>query len=165
MLGNQSIVNSWNEWDELEEVVVGLANHANFEPTEPGNHPKLRDPNLAHRVPFPVGPKSQATIEKANEELAGFASLLESHHVKVRRPELHDFSTSIKTPNFEVNNQYCAVCPRDVMITFGNEILEATMSRRARFFEYLPYRKLIYEYWNQDPNMVWNATPKPSMAD
>ena len=39
------------------------------------------------------------------------------------------------------------------------------MSRRARFFEYLPYRKLVYEYWQSDPHMIWNAAPKPTMAD
>ena len=83
----------------------------------------------------------------------------------VRRPEQFDFTKSIKTPYFEVANQYCGVCPRDVMITFGNEILEATMSKRARFFEYLPYRKLVYEYWNKDEHMIWNAAPKPTMQD
>ena len=91
--------------------------------------------------------------------------MLESQNVKVRRPAAHDFTTPVRTPTFEVPNQYCAVCPRDVLITLGNEILEATMSRRARFFEYLPYRKLIYEYWNEDPGSVWTTAPKPTMAD
>ena len=46
LVNNQPIVNAWNEWDELlrtanlggEEVVVGIADYANFEPTEPGSH-------------------------------------------------------------------------------------------------------------------------------
>lgn len=83
----------------------------------------------------------------------------------MRRPEPHDFSTPVQTPGFEVENQYCAVCPRDVMITMGNEIIEATMSRRARYFEYQPYRKLVYEYWNADPRVGWTTAPKPSMTD
>ena len=99
-------------------------------------------------------------IEKTNEELAGFTALLESQGVTVHRPEPQDFSQAVRTPDFDIQNQYCAVCPRDVMITFGNEILEALMSRRARFFEYLPYRKLVYQYWNTDPNMIWNTAPK-----
>ncbi len=164
-MNNAKIVNAWNEWDPLEEVVVGSADQACFEPTEPGSHPKLRDSAIADQIPFPGGPKPQAMLDKTNEELAGFAALLESQGVKVRRPEPQDFSQAIQTPDFTVANQYCAVCPRDVMITFGNEILEATMSRRARFFEYLPYRKLVYEYWHADPQMIWNAAPKPSMAD
>ncbi len=164
-MNQKPIVNSWNEWDELEEVIVGIADNACFDPTEPASHPKLRDSKVADIIPFPSGQKSQAVINKANEELAGFTSLLESHGVKVHRPEIHNFSSSVKTPDFEVQNQYCAVCPRDVMITFGNEILEATMSRRSRFFEYLPYRKLIYNYWYEDPNMIWNTAPKPTMSD
>ena len=164
-MSHTKIVNAWNEWDPLEEVVVGSADQACFEPTEPSSHPKLRDSRIADQIPFPSGLKPQAMIEKTNEELAGFAALLESQGVKVRRPEPQDFSLAVQTPDFTVANQYCAVCPRDVMITFGNEILEATMSRRSRFFEYLPYRKLVYEYWHADPNMVWNAAPKPSMAD
>ncbi len=159
------IVNAWNEWDELEEMVVGIADDANFEPTEPGNRPALRDKKIAENFPFPRGPKKQAVTDKANEELNGLAALLESHGVTVRRPEKHNFGAAVKTPLFEVENQYCAVCPRDVMITFGNEILEATMSRRGRFFEYLPYRKLVYEYWQNDPSMIWNAAPKPTMQD
>lgn len=162
---SQPIVSAWNEWDPLEEVVVGIADAACFEPTEPGNRPKFRDKLLNEVMPFPIGPKKQAVIDAANEELQGLASLLESQGVTVRWPERHDFTTPLKTPDFEAPNQYCSVCPRDVMITFGNEILEATMSRRARFFEYRPYRKLVYEYWNRDQQMIWNAAPKPSMHD
>jgi len=58
-----------------EEVVVGSADRAYFEPMEPGSHPKLRDSKLADIIPFPGGPKSQEMIGKANEELAGFVSL------------------------------------------------------------------------------------------
>ncbi|MET4672846.1 glycine amidinotransferase [Streptomyces sp. PvR018] len=156
------IVNSWNEWDTLREMVVGSADNACFEPAEPGSRPAIRN---APDQPFPTGPKSKEAIDLANEELAGLARLLESQGVTVRRPETHDFSAPVTTPDFEVENQYCAVCPRDVMITMGNEIIEATMSRRARYFEYQPYRKLVYEYWNADPRVGWTTAPKPSMKD
>lgn len=156
-------VNAWNEWDPLEEIIVGSADKAQFEPTEPGSRPSVR--NAPPGTPFPQGPKSAEMVDAANEELNGLASLLESQGVTVRRPEPHDFSKPVRTPEFEVENQYCAVCPRDVMITLGNEIVEATMSRRARFFEYQPYRKLVYEYWNADPRVGWTTAPKPSMND
>ncbi|MFE2409328.1 glycine amidinotransferase [Kitasatospora sp. NPDC057904] len=157
------IVNSWNEWDPLREIVVGSADGAHFEPTEPGNRPTVR--NAPAGTPFPTGPKSPEAIDRANEELAGLAALLESRGITVRRPEPHDFGTPVRTPDFEVPNQYCAVCPRDVMITVGHEIIEATMSRRARYFEYRPFRKLVYEYWNADPRVTWTTAPKPSMDD
>lgn len=156
------IVNSWNEWDTLREMVVGSATGAYFEPTEPGTRPQIRN---RPDTPFPSGPKSDEAIAAANEELDGLARLLESQGVTVRRPEAYDFGRPLRTPHFEVENQYCAVCPRDVMITLGNEILEATMSRRARYFEYEPYRKLVYAYWEADPRMSWAVAPKPTMAD
>ncbi len=158
-----AVVNSWNEWDPLEETVVGTADGACFEPTEPGNHPQVR--NATPDTVFPTGPKSRETIERANEELAGLVALLESHGVKVRRPKPHDFNRRVVTPDFSVENQYCAVCPRDVMIAIGNEIIEAPMSRRARYFEYEAYRELVYEYWRTDANVVWTTAPKPSMRD
>jgi glycine amidinotransferase len=162
MSGPVKLVNSWNEWDPLEEVIVGIADNAYYEPTEPGSKPQVRN---RPQAPFPTGPKPREAIDRANEELAGLAALLESRGVTVRRPEPYDFSSPLRTPAFEVPNQYCSVCPRDVMITLGDEILEATMSRRARYFEYQVYRKLVYEYWNSDPAMTWAVGPKPSMAD
>lgn len=159
-----SIVNSWNEWDPLREIVVGSADGACYEPTEPGCRPQVRGV-APGTVPFPRGPKPPEVIEKANEELAGLVSLFESRGVVVRRPQPFDQSGPLLTPTFAVENQYCTVCPRDVMITIGNEVVEATMSRRARYFEFLAYRKLVYEYWAADPGMVWTVMPKPTMAD
>lgn len=156
------VVNSWNEWDTLQEIVVGSADGAAFEPVEPGNRPQVRDANGA---PFPTGPKSAEAVALANEELDGLAALLTAQGVTVRRPDTSDFSLPVRTPHFEVDSQYCAVCPRDVMITLGNEIVEAPMSRRGRYFEYEPYRRLVYEYWESDPRVSWTVAPKPTMSD
>lgn len=157
------VVNSWNEWDPLEEIVVGRADGAWFEPTEPGHRPALRGPDR-HR-PFPTGPKPAETIARANDELDGLVDLLQTLGVTVRRPAVAGFGAPVSTPAFTVENQYCSVCPRDVLITLGNQILEATMSRRSRFFEYLPYRDLVRHYWTADPRVSWTAAPKPSMAE
>lgn len=46
--------------------------------------------------------------------------------------------------------------PRDVLIVFGNEIVEASMAWRPRYFEFRPYRKLIKEYFRAK----WTAVPK-----
>lgn len=156
-------VNSWNEWDPLQEIVVGTADRACYEPAEPGYRPQMRGQSLA--TPFPTGPKPQDTIDAANEQLNGLATLLQSRGVTVRRPAAPDFSLPLRTPTFSVENQYCATCPRDVVITIGNEIIEAPMSRRARYFEFLAYRELVYEYWNSDTRVTWTAAPKPSMVD
>ena len=155
-------VNSWNEWDPLQEIVVGSADNACFEPVEPGYRPVQR--GVSSHEPFPSGRKAQLTIERANEELDGLVALLESRGITVRRPATVDWSAPVRTPTFEVSNQYCSVCPRDVVITLGHEIVEAPMSRRARYFEYLAYRALVQQYWSSDPDVTWTVAPKPSMA-
>src|SRR6266568_6487437 len=157
------IVNSWNEWDPLREVVVGAADHACFEPTEPGSRPRMRGASAAQA--FPTGPKPHDMTARANAELDGLADLLTEHGVAVRRPAPHDFAQPVTTPTFTIGSQYCAVCPRDVMITVGHEIVEATMSRRARYFEYLAYRSIVYACWHADPATIWTTAPKPTMAE
>ena len=157
-----TVVSSWNEWDPLREVVVGSAAGACFEPTEPGCVPRLRDGSGG---PFPTGPKPEEMVALAEAELDGLATLLASRGIVVRRPAPVEFARPVATPHFEVAGGYCSVCPRDVLITFGNEVVEAPMSRRARYFEHLAYRDLLTGYWNTDPDMLWTVAPKPTMAD
>ena len=45
----------------------------------------------------------------------------------------------------------------------GDEIIEAPMAWRSRFFEYRAYRPLIKEYFKQGAK--WTAAPKPQMCD
>ena len=85
--------------------------------------------------------------------------------MKVRRPEVTpgDFSQSYETPDFKCSNGLYAAMPRDILIVVGNEIIEAPMAWRSRFFEYRPFRKLIKEYFHQGAK--WTAAPKPHMSD
>lgn len=69
----------------------------------------------------------------------------------------------LKTPDWEVPCGNSATCPRDSIIVFGNEIVEATMSIRGRFFEYRPYRSLIQEYWRG--GAAWTSAPRPLLRD
>ncbi len=53
--------------------------------------------------------------------------------------------------------------PRDILLTVGDEIIEAPMAWRARFFEYRAYRSLIKEYFRA--GATWTTAPKPQMSD
>ena len=48
-------------------------------------------------------------------------------------------------------------------MVIGDEIIEAPMAWRSRFFEYRAYRPLIKEYFKQGAR--WTTAPKPQMAD
>jgi glycine amidinotransferase len=86
--------------------------------------------------------------------------------INTLRPTETDWSESIKGPGWSSVSQYCATCPRDTMVTLGNTILEATMSKRSRYFENLACRDISLRLWRSDPERVkFIACPKPSFAD
>lgn len=56
-----------------------------------------------------------------------------------------------------------AAMPRDILTVVGDEIIEAPMAWRSRFFEYRAYRPLIKSYFRQGAR--WTTAPKPQMSD
>jgi glycine amidinotransferase len=68
------------------------------------------------------------------------------------------------TPDWNQQTMFGCMSPRDVLMTIGPEILEATMSYRSRWFEYLSYRPLIERYYREDTQMRWEAAPKPRLT-
>jgi glycine amidinotransferase len=105
------------------------------------------------------------SIERANELLDRFANRLRSMGIMVDRPLPIDFSHPVTTPDFSVPHQFGCMPPRDVLLTVGHEILEATMSFRCRWFEYLSYRPLLQRYFEEDPLFRHSAAPKPRLTD
>jgi glycine amidinotransferase len=145
------VVCSHNEWDPLEEIIVGTARGA----VRPSVAPSRPD-TTSQRAP-------QEEIDRAERQLDGFAALLEGEGVVVRRPQPLEHARRVQTPDFVADWGRAQTCPRDVLLVVGDEIIEATMSDRARYFEHLAYRPLIRDYFRQGAR--WTAAPKPSMAD
>ena len=157
-----TIVNSWNEWDQLKHVIVGKVDYANVPPMEPALKPKIsKDSGMIGSH----GPRPIESIEKANLQLENFVKILNSLNITVDRPEPIDFSQSIQTPDWFNDGMFGCMPPRDVILTVGNEMLEAPMSYRCRWFEYLAYRPLLEKYYNEDKNMRWESAPKPRLTD
>ena len=72
---NNIIVNSWNEWDPLKHVIVGRADGTCIPAPEPALDAKVpEDSDMKGQH----GQRTQDTIDKANELLNNFVSLLES---------------------------------------------------------------------------------------
>mmetsp|Transcript_55783 Transcript_55783/g.103191 ORF Transcript_55783/g.103191 Transcript_55783/m.103191 type:complete len:488 (+) Transcript_55783:41-1504(+) len=110
--------------------------------------------------------KRRTELLQAPSSAAQDGRLARKPKVKTLRTETMDWSTPVAGPEWKSKSQYCATCPRDTMITMGNTILEATMSKRCRYFEHLACRKICLELWRSDPERVrFLACPKPSMAD
>ena len=51
------------------------------------------------------------------------------------------------------------------MITVGNIMIEAPLSRRDRFLEYQAYQPLARKFWREDSNALWKSAPKSTMND
>ncbi|HTD32390.1 MAG TPA: hypothetical protein VK665_01920, partial [Candidatus Elarobacter sp.] len=102
-------------------------------------------------------------IEEAERQLDDFARILSDRGIVVRRPDPVDHGVSVKTPDWEAAYGRASACPRDLLLVIGDEIIEAPMAQRARFFEYRAYRSLLTEYFRRGAR--WTAVPKPLMAD
>jgi len=155
-------VNSWNEWDPLRHVILGRADGCRIPPPEPAVRCKVPE---GSDLETGWGARSEESVAKANEQLDGFAGILESRGVRVDRPTPLDFAQPVVTPDFEAGSMMGCMAARDVLVTVGREILEATMSYRCRWFEYLAYRPLLEQYLREDPEMRWEAAPKPRLTD
>jgi glycine amidinotransferase len=155
-------VNAWNEWDRLTHVIVGRADGTMIQAEEPSVVKDFPDRGFPRGT---YGPVPAEMVARANELLDNFALLLEKRGIRVDRPQALDFSQPVSTPDWTQATMFGCMPPRDILITLGNELLEATMSARSRWFEYLCYRPLIERYYDEDPHMRWEAAPKPRLTD
>jgi glycine amidinotransferase len=158
----KTVVNAWNEWDPLKHVIVGRADGTMVQAPEIAVQRDWADRG------FPLGaygPYPEEMTEKANEQLDNFAAILESRGVRVDRPTPLDFSQTVQTPDWVQETMFGCMPPRDLLLTVGNEILEATMSYRSRWYEYLCFRPLLEQYFKEDPNFLFSAAPKPRLTE
>lgn len=159
----KKIVWSCNEWDPLEEVIVGRVENAVV--------PSLSDPEVNAIVPdhaewffekYGGQPFPQDMIEKATAELEGLVKVFEERGVTVRRPNALDSSVEFKTPWWSSKGLYTAM-PRDIFLVVADTIIEAPMAWRSRYFESHDFRDIIDDYF--DKGAKWLAAPKSLMVD
>ncbi|SDC68743.1 amidinotransferase [Streptomyces prasinopilosus] len=157
-----SPVNSHNEWDPLEEIIVGRLDGA----TIPSDHPVVtcnippwaaRVQGLAAGFRYP-----RFLIERAQQELDQFIALLRSLDVTVRRPDAVDHRRRFGTPDWS-SRGFCNTCPRDSMLVIGDEIIETPMAWPCRYFETHSYRTVLKDYFRRGAR--WTAAPRPQLTD
>jgi glycine amidinotransferase/scyllo-inosamine-4-phosphate amidinotransferase 1 len=127
------MINSWNEWDPLEEVIVGIADHANW----PSNDPVFAEEaskTLWTETAVPSGPVPQWIIDESNEDLNQLANALVQYGATVRRPEPIDFVERQGMYNY---------CPRDRLLIAGNTIVDVNMMYPCRNQEIEALSKVV----------------------
>ena len=126
-------INTHTEWDSLKEVVVGTAHGAQL--------PTVKDESL-HAINYGdvsdeafaqtrVGPFPERIVAEAQEDLDCFADGLTDLGIKVHRPRSVDFTERYSTDDWSVDGYY-SYCPRDSVLTVGNQAIETPMVLRHR---------------------------------
>lgn len=155
-------VSSYNEWDPLEEVIVGIVDGAHFPPWDAAVAAPLSPAQRAvfrERAgqPFPAD-----EIAAARDELEQLVAILEGEGVRVRRPEPRDHGQPYGAPGWRSTGLYDAM-PRDLLLVIGHEVIEAPMAWRSRSYAALAYRPLLKEYFRRGAG--WASPPKPELSD
>ena len=161
---SKTIVNSHDDFSPLKHIIIGRPDESCIAPNEPASN---------HKIPFDSdmkgmsGPRPYHTVKAAMKQMDNFEDLLKSHGIRVDRPDpkLCKWTKPTETPFWKSGTEFGCMPARDVLLTVGNEMVEATMSFRSRWFEYRAYRDILRRYWLEDHNMKWEAAPKPNLTD
>lgn len=154
---------SYNEWDPLEEVIVGSVDGAYVPPWDAVSY-AAHDPEKK-KTAFALQGKAfpPEKIERGRASVEELVRLLTAEGVKVRRPARIDFSKGFATPDWSTPNGWSAANPRDLLIVFGDLILEVASARRFRQHELDAYRPLLWEYSRGGAR--WVSAPRPLLRD
>jgi N-dimethylarginine dimethylaminohydrolase len=151
---------SCNEWDPLEEVIVGNPLQARFPTPDLSTQlAEFPDRSLAE---IPRGAFPQKVIEETEEDLNEFVQVLERLGIVVRRPQTWPHEAKFSTIHWESQGYY-NYCPRDIMMVIGDHIIETPNVIRSRAQEAFSYRPLLIEYMRSGAK--WYSAPKPMLLD
>lgn len=154
-------ISSWNEWDPLKSVVIGISDFAQV----PRDDRSLRAINYAHLPEdqaIHTGPYPEQVLQEASEDLEQLTRTLTQLGVEVHRPEIQDWTKSFSSPDWQTDGYY-SYCPRDSVLIHGDLIIESPMPLRARQYETQAMKPLFLEAMKQGAR--WISAPKPALKD
>jgi glycine amidinotransferase len=172
------MLNSFNEWSTLKEVVVGSPINYTTQDLElsfkvffhdvaystfgyPYYGSNSRNNTLDYQR-YGTHTLKRKYLEELNEDVEELVNTLKQLGVKVHRPITLSKAIKFETPYWKAD---CipALNIRDQAIILGNEILETPPQVRARYFENDLLKPIFYEYFQQGAK--WTTMPKPIMTD
>jgi len=155
-----AVVSAHNEWDPLEEVIVGSARGAQV----PRAERSIMTMDYHGLAPgqVPSGPYPPHAVEETEAELQALCDKLTDLGVTVRRPAPADPQATVRTELWE-SDGYLDHAPRDTVVVVGDLLIEAAMVVRGRVLKQALYRPLLVEYFNAGAR--WVSAPRPRLAD
>lgn len=157
----KSLVNVHNEWDPLEEIIVGTAINAQLPKPDIGIH-ALDFPEYETLEDIPSGKFPDYVIEETEEDLSILVETLEKLDIKVRRPSVVNHGAFFSTPDWRTDGLY-NYCPRDLILAVGNTLIETPSPLRSRFLETQAYKEIFIDYLKSGSG--WICAPKPQLLD
>jgi glycine amidinotransferase/scyllo-inosamine-4-phosphate amidinotransferase 1 len=132
------MIDSRNEWDPLEAVVVGRADYANWPTTDPVFAEESKK-TLWTETPVPSGPVPQWIVDEANEDLDALAKVCRDYGAVVHRPQPY---------NYVKRNGMYGYCPRDRVLIAGKKVVDVSMMYPCRNQE---FRSLEHAWVGYEP--------------
>ena len=93
-------VSAYNEWDPLEEVIVGHVDGHCVPPLTAEVAAILSENNLQFHKRNGGQAFPKEVVTKAKEEIENFCAVLEGEGITVRRPDVCDYKKEYMTPDF-----------------------------------------------------------------
>lgn len=150
-----SLVQVHNEWDPIEEIIVGNPLYAGIPEGDLG----LALTRKSGKKPFKF---PDYLIEETEEDIQNIIDELKKLNIKVRRPSPIKFEGKFKTLDWE-SEQFFSYCPRDVLLAIGDMVIESPGVFRSRYFETNTYKDILIDYMKSGSR--WISAPKPRLLD
>ena len=152
-------INCHNEWDRLQEIIVGTAE---------GTIATLSWMRQG-KIPEKILEQAKSLAEKATpkwfydevgEDLQGLADTLKKLGVVVHRPTPYNQKEIFSTPFWSTNsnNSYNV---RDLNLVVGNNVIESPSYLASRYYETVSLYPIWYKYFEK--GFKWIAGPKPEL--
>ena len=150
-------LNSHNEWDPLQVVVVGTVDGfcPGIEIPEPRPNVMETAIDLA-RTAYP-----QWYLDEVAEDLEGLCAIFRQAGVTVLRPQWSEKYLRFEMPNWSAAG-IDIYNVRDLHIVFGDTLVVSAPSSRFRLFETYAFHDLFYRHFF-DEGFRWIAAPLPRL--
>ncbi|MFF5962789.1 inosamine-phosphate amidinotransferase 1 [Streptomyces collinus] len=156
--------NSFDEWTQLREVIVGRADHYTAHHVDASFQLFFYDNvhlDIEAGAEQPLLQIPQQLVDELNEDIAGLTDALAGCGVTVRRPAAPGKDVDIRSPYWDAR----ATPPlnvRDNTIVLGTTIVETAPHVRARIFENDLLKPILHEYFAAGSN--WVNMPRPALV-
>ena len=151
-----------NDWDPLEEIIVGRADTTLWPPKDVSTHSFCYGGSPWSTVEKLTETHLPKVLEEASEDLEKLCDTLKTLGVKVHRPSKIDNTQSFSTPDWSARG-WTHYSPRDLLLPLNNLIIDCPSPMRSRYFETRAYYDYLYTQMQEGTE--WIVAPRPTLTD